>query len=178
MQPNTTYIASYHAPTGHYSATAGYFWRAPAPGPNGGAHHDSAPLHAVKNTHTISNGVFRYSPTSTFPLNSFGATNYWVDVIFTPTPAPGQVTNVSAVSGGQTSANVTWSPPASGGVATSYRVTPYIGSTAQTPKTVTGTPVPTTHDRDRAHQRHDLHLPRRGAEPERRRADVRVRPTP
>ena len=49
VQPNTTYVASYHAPNGHYSATAEYFYRAPAPGPNGGADIDSAPLHAVRN---------------------------------------------------------------------------------------------------------------------------------
>ena len=35
------------------------------------------------------------APSSTFPTNSFGAANYWVDVIFTPTPAPGTVTGVT-----------------------------------------------------------------------------------
>ena len=34
--------------------------------------------------------------------------------------------------------------PPSGGPVTSYRVTPYIGSTAQTPTTVTGTPPATS----------------------------------
>ena len=44
---------------------------------------------------------------------------------------------------GHVSATVNWSAPAGGG-ATSYMVTPYIGSTAQTPVTVTGTPPATT----------------------------------
>ena len=35
------------------------------------------------------NGVYAYAASSTFPTNSFGAANYWVDVIFSPTPAPG-----------------------------------------------------------------------------------------
>ncbi len=140
VQPDTTYVASYHAPSGHYSATAEYFYRAPAPGPNGGADIDSPPLHAVQNVGGATNGLFSYSPTSTFPVNSYAASNYWVDVIFTPTATPGTVTDVSATAGGQTSANVSWSAPASGGTVTSYRVIPYVGSQAQTPKTVTGSP--------------------------------------
>jgi hypothetical protein len=144
VQPNTTYVASYHAPNGHYSATGAYFFRAPAPGPNGGADIDSPPLHGIQNAGTAANGVFSYSSTSTFPTNSFNAGNYWVDVMFTPTPVPGAVSNVTATSGGLTSANVTWSAPTSGGTPTSYKITPYIGSTAQTPTTVTGSPPDTT----------------------------------
>jgi hypothetical protein len=144
IQPDTTYVASYYAPNGHYSATPDYFYNDPAPGPNGGAHTVSRPLRAVRNSGGTTNGVFSYGQTSTFPTNSFRAANYWVDVIFAPTPAPGQVTNVTATSGGTTSANVSWSAPTSGGTVTSYRVTPYIGSTPQTPKTVTGSPPVTT----------------------------------
>jgi hypothetical protein len=144
VQPDTTYIASYHAPAGHYSATADYFYRSPAPGPNGGAIVDSPPLHALRNTGTTLNGVYQYGPTSIFPTNSFGAGNYWVDVLFTPTPIPGAVTGVSATSGGLHSANVSWTAPSSGGSVTSYKITPYIGSTAQTPTTITGTPPDTT----------------------------------
>jgi len=44
---------------------------------------------------------------------------------------------------GNASATVNWTAP-SGGGATSYIVTPYIGSTAQTPTTVTGTPPATS----------------------------------
>jgi hypothetical protein len=144
IQKNTTYVVSYYAPSGHYSATPDYFWRAPSPGPNGGGIHDSPPLHTVENNSSTANGVFSYGGTSSFPVNSGSGTNYWIDPIFTPTATPGQVTNVTAVSGGLTSANVTWSAPSSGGLVTSYRITPYIGSTPQTPKTITGSPPDTS----------------------------------
>ena len=143
VTPGTTYIASYYAPNGHYAATANYLYRNPAPGPNGGGTADALPLHALRNTGTETNGVYAYSASSSFPVNSFGAANYWVDVVFSPTPAPGQVTNVSAVAGGKTSANVTWSAPATGGAVTSYKITPYVGSTAQTPTTINGSPPAT-----------------------------------
>ncbi len=56
--------------------------------------------------------------------------------------APGPVTNVSAT-GGFNSATVSWTAPATGGTPTSYTVTPYIGSAAQTPVTVSGSPPAT-----------------------------------
>ncbi len=59
-----------------------------------------------------------------------------------PTP-PGAPTAVTATAGNG-SASVSWTAPSNGGSPiTSYTVTPYIGSTAQTPVTVTGSP-PTT----------------------------------
>jgi hypothetical protein len=144
LQPNTTYIASYTAPNGHYMATNDYFYRPPSPGPNGGSSYDSPPLHAVRNEGTTGNGVYAYGASSTFPTNTFGAANYWVDVMFTPLPPPGQVTGLSASAAGKTSASVSWTAPSSGGPPTSYKITPYIGSTAQTPKTITGSPPATS----------------------------------
>jgi hypothetical protein len=144
VQPGTTYIASYYAPNGHYTATADYFWRAPAPGPDGGATTDSPPLHALHNTSSTGNGVYSYGASSSFPNNSFGAGNYWVDVMFAALPAPGTVTNVTAATAGKTSANVSWTAPSSGGQPTSYKITPYVGSTAQTAKTITGSPPATS----------------------------------
>ncbi|KRR21604.1 hypothetical protein CQ13_30745 [Bradyrhizobium retamae] len=75
---NTTYIASYHT-TGAYVATNNYFTTAVTNGPL------TAP-----STTTIAggNGVYAYGGTSTtgiFPTNTYGAANYWVDVVFTPT---------------------------------------------------------------------------------------------
>ncbi|HEY7633110.1 MAG TPA: DUF4082 domain-containing protein [Thermoleophilaceae bacterium] len=143
VQPGTTYVASYYAPNGHYSGTQDYFWRAPNPGPNGGGIADAGPLHAVRADATTLNGLYSYSTASTFPVNSFAATNYWVDPVFSPLSAPGAVSNVSAVAGGRTSANVSWSAPTSGGPVTSYKITPYIGSAAQTATTITGSPPAT-----------------------------------
>jgi Domain of unknown function (DUF1929)/Fibronectin type III domain len=61
-----------------------------------------------------------------------------------PPTAPGAPTGVAATAGNQ-SAVVTWTAPASGGSPiTSYTVTPYIGTTAQTPTVISGTPPATS----------------------------------
>jgi VCBS repeat-containing protein len=77
IAPNTTYIASYHT-TGAYVATTNYFTTAVTNGPL------TAP-----STTTIAggNGVYAYGGTGAtgiFPTNTYGASNYWVDVVFTP----------------------------------------------------------------------------------------------
>ena len=129
IQANTTYVAAYLAPSGHYSVN----------GPTLANGVDNSPLHALANG-TSANGVYIYGSTSRFPTNTYQASNYWVDVLFTPTAAaqpPGQVTNVAATAGlGQ--ATVSWTAPASdgGSAITSYRITPFIGSAAQTPVNV------------------------------------------
>jgi methionine-rich copper-binding protein CopC len=71
----TVYVASYHTDSGHYAADSGYF-----------ASHgaDNTPVHALPST-TSGNGVYRYGP-SGFPTNTYDATNYWVDVVFTTSP--------------------------------------------------------------------------------------------
>jgi hypothetical protein len=107
---------------------------------------DSAPLHAVRNTNGVVNGVLAHAAASTFPTGSTNAANYWVDPVFTPqtfTTAPGPVTNVSA-SAGYASASLTWSAPSSGSAVTTYTITPYIGSSPQSPTTVAGNPAPTS----------------------------------
>jgi hypothetical protein len=68
----TTYVASYHAPKGHYSATGSAF------SPNG---VDNPPLHALANSVSPS-GVYLYTTTGGFPVSSYNSTNYWVDVLF------------------------------------------------------------------------------------------------
>ncbi len=144
--PNTTYVASYFDPSGHYAASPYYFYTPP---PTGGNALNSPPLHAlaanappVGGAFVSANGVFSYSASSTFPTSSFAGTNYWVDPIFTPAGAPGKVTGVSATAGFG-SANVTWSAPAEGGPVTTYTITPYLGSEAQAPTTINGTPPAT-----------------------------------
>ena len=70
----TTYVASYFAPNGHYSATSAAFSSAGA---------DNPPLHALADS-ISANAVYAYSSTSTFPTSTWNATNYWVDVLFRP----------------------------------------------------------------------------------------------
>jgi predicted RNA-binding protein with TRAM domain len=128
----TTYVASYFAPAGHYSAA----------GQGLASAVDNPPLHAIGND-TSANGVYAYATASTFPTNTYGSSNYYVDVLYA-IPAPGQVHGVTAGAAGRTSATVSWDAPSDGGPVSSYEVTPYVGSTAQTPTTVTGSPPATT----------------------------------
>jgi hypothetical protein len=131
IQANTTYVASYLAPSGHYSVN----------GPSFAAGVDNAPLHGLSGE----NGVFAYSSGVNFPTNSYNSSNYWVDVLFAPEAAPVAPTAPTAVSAtaGEGSATVSWTAPAGGSPPTSYVITPYLGSTAQTAKTITGTPPAT-----------------------------------
>jgi hypothetical protein len=126
----TTYVAAYLAPKGHYSSTMSAF----------GSPFTTPPLQAIGNG-ASQNGVYSYSATTTFPTNSYQATNYWVDVMFAPATAPGQVTGVTATAQNG-AAGVSWTAP-SGSPVTSYTVTPYTGGAAQTPTTVTGAPAAT-----------------------------------
>jgi hypothetical protein len=70
---NTTYVASYHAPVGRYAADQAYYATSGV---------DRAPLHALQSGVDGGQGVYRYATTSVFPINTFNATNYWVDVVF------------------------------------------------------------------------------------------------
>ena len=132
INPETTYMAAYFAPNGHYSVTPEAFASVGLANP---------PLQALANG-LSPDGVYAHSASSVFPTNSFNASNYWVDLDFLPSPVPGQVTHVSAV-GGEGSARLTWEAPSGGGPVTSYTITPYIGSEPQAPTTVTGSPPPT-----------------------------------
>jgi hypothetical protein len=126
----TTYVAGYFAPKGHYSETPEGFETA----------IENAPLTALANG-TSSNGVYAYASSSTFPTSSWEACNYSVDVLFapgsgtsSPPTVPSAPTGVTA-SPASSEALVSWSAPSStgGSALTSYTVTPYIGSSAQTP---------------------------------------------
>ncbi len=142
ISANTTYLVSYFAPVGHYAGTQNSFATSGV---------DNPPLHALANGVDGPNGVYRYGGSSGFPTSSFNASNYWVDVVFStgppppppPSTAPGAPASVSA-SAGNASATVSWTAPSNGGSPiTSYSVTPFIGSAAQTPTSVPGSPPPT-----------------------------------
>src|SRR5262249_41199884 len=64
ISPNTTYVASYHAPNGHYSGDEGYF-------ANNG--YSTGPLHALTNGVDGPNGVFKYGTSSLFPAHPLPA---------------------------------------------------------------------------------------------------------
>ncbi len=89
---NTLYVASYHAPAGHYAADGNYF----ASGVTSGS------LYAFGSAESSGNGVYLYG-SGGFPVNSFNATNYWVDVLFTsntgPDTTPPTVTQTSPAAG-------------------------------------------------------------------------------
>ena len=74
ISANTTYIVSYHTSIGYYSADGGFF-----AGRSAGSGH----LQGLPDGTVGPNGVYLYG-TGGFPSNSWNATNYWVDVAFTP----------------------------------------------------------------------------------------------
>jgi hypothetical protein len=65
----TTYVASYHTNTGHYAVTSNGL---ASPVTNG-------PLTALSG-----GGVYAYGSGNVFPTTSFNASNYWVDVVYSP----------------------------------------------------------------------------------------------
>ena len=75
---NTSYVASYHAPVGHYSVNSQYFAASGV---------TSGPLSALADGFDGPNGVYRYSTSSSFPNQTYQSENYWVDVAFTPSGA-------------------------------------------------------------------------------------------
>jgi hypothetical protein len=75
----TTYVASYFAPAGHYAYDQYYF---------GTSGVNNSPLQALASG-TIGNGVFVYNSSSSYPSQSYDATNYWVDVVYVQTNSTG-----------------------------------------------------------------------------------------
>ena len=73
VNASTTYVVSYFAPAGHYSATPGYF------GNNTASYNQ---LHAIADGVDGGNGVYSYTSSSAFPSNTYNATDYWVDVLW------------------------------------------------------------------------------------------------
>ncbi|MFT4287706.1 DUF4082 domain-containing protein [Nocardioides sp.] len=70
LTPGETYVVSYYAPNGHYSATSGFF--------------DSAYTAGTLTAPAGSNGRFRYGTGGGFPTGSFRSTGYFADLVFQP----------------------------------------------------------------------------------------------
>jgi hypothetical protein len=68
ISANAVYVVSYHTDIGHYSYTPAYF---------GGGGAANPPLRPI-------NSVYAYGASRIFPTSSYNATNYWVDVLFSP----------------------------------------------------------------------------------------------
>ena len=95
----TTYVASYHS-NGHYTSTGNYFT----------SPHVNGPLTAPAGN----NGVYTYGSGNLFPTSTYGATNYWVDVLYSPGGGGANLAPVAANdSGFSTTQNSPISIPAS-----------------------------------------------------------------
>ena len=86
VEPGETYVASYHASRGGYSYSYDYF---------NGSGIDAGPLDAPANEFGP-NGLYRYgTSSSTFPSDSYRASNYWVTPVFTTTDNLPTITAIS-----------------------------------------------------------------------------------
>ncbi len=94
----TTYVASYFTSTGHYADTANGLASAVTNGPL---------------TALASGGVYAYGSGNAFPSNTFQASNYWVDVVYSQSAGstPPAVTTVTP-SAGSTGVPVSVAPTA------------------------------------------------------------------
>jgi hypothetical protein len=72
---NTTYVVSYHTPSGFYAFDPHYF----------SEDFTNSPLRALADGEQGGNAVYRYGA-SGFPTQTYNSANYWVDVVFTPNP--------------------------------------------------------------------------------------------
>jgi len=84
---NTTYVASYHTNVGQYGVNDAFFTTAV----------DNPPLHALADGVGSANGVFLYGAGG-FPTQTYGSSNYWVDVVFVPGGGGGGDTTAPTVS--------------------------------------------------------------------------------
>ena len=65
----TIYVASYHTNVGHYADDQNYF----------ASQYNSGSLHVLAD-----GGVYAYGPAGSFPTQVWNASNYWVDIVFSP----------------------------------------------------------------------------------------------
>jgi hypothetical protein len=73
---NTTYIAAYHSSLGNYTSTV-YGLKTEI---------INGPLTALADGKDGINGLYRYTNTPDLPDSGYLSSDYWVDIIFTPSP--------------------------------------------------------------------------------------------
>ena len=73
----TTYVASYHTNVGHYADDQNYF----------ASQYNSGSLHVPAN-----GGVYAYGAAGSFPTQVWNASNYWVDIVLSPSQGPSVAT--------------------------------------------------------------------------------------
>lgn len=139
---NTTYIISYHSPTGTYSASPNYF----------ASRVTNGTLVGLSSAESGGNGVFTYNTSPAMPNSVFSDTNYWVDVV-TSTTAISDTTPPSTPTGLATSVygmsvTLTWTASTDNFSVTSYNV--YrdginVGSSGSTSYTDSATTADTTY---------------------------------
>ena len=116
----TTYVVSYFAPQGHYAFDQSFF----------ASGVDNPPLHALANGVDGPDGVFNSGTSSAFPSSTFGATNYWVDVVYVPqgsTAAP----TVTTTAPPNAASGVSFVPSVSAGFSTAMDATTINSSSFQ-----------------------------------------------
>jgi hypothetical protein len=141
ISANTTYVVSYFAPAGHYSVNNNYFTSSRVNGP----------LTALKNSDKNGNGVYKYGSQSGFPNQTYNASNYWVDVIYTsskffPTSKPVAPSKLTASTSGRT-VTLGWQASPTTGVTLYdvYRNGVVVGSSSTTSFTDNGLAADTSY---------------------------------
>ena len=143
ISANTVYVISYFAPKGGYASNQNFAWSGL-----------SAPPLSVSGS---SPGVFAYGSTGSFPNNTWSASNYWVDVVFSATSGPtvavslspsnvalgpGGAQQFTATVSGASNTSVTWSlSPATGSISSAGLYTAPASLSAQQTVTVRATSV-------------------------------------
>lgn len=112
------YVVSYHSSQGFYSTSQSFF----------NTTSSNGPLTAIANTLSL-NGLYLYTTSPAFPVNSYAASNYWVDIVFT------------SGTGDVTSPSVTATTPTSGatGVSTTTSIAVQVSEALQPSSVTTAT---------------------------------------